>query len=178
MTEKLHFLPVDLRIHKSQVIDLNMEHMTWVLKESAALRDLVATSAISIQEHVTSVVEKLCSDVPPHGIYYLLELEGTIIGMGAVHEIKEKIGEIKRMYILPTYRGKGYGKALLKQLLKKAKEFGYEAVYLDTARFMTAAQHIYRSSGFIERNPYPETEVPPQLWPHWLFMEKTLDTTK
>jgi len=179
MTENVRFLPVDLRIHRSQVIDLNMEHMNWVLKESAALRDLVATSAVSIREHVISIVEKLCSDVPPHGIYYLLELEDGIIGMGALHQIREKTGEIKRMYIRPAYRGKGYGKALLQQLLQKAKEFGYHAIYLDSARFMTAAQHLYRSFGFIERDAYPETEVPPQLWQQWVFMEKTLeDTTK
>jgi len=83
------------------------------------------------------------------------------------------------MYIRPAYRGKGYGKALLQQLLQKAKEFGYNSIYLDSAQFMTAAQHLYRSFGFMERDAYPETEVPPQLWPQWVFMEKTLeDTTK
>jgi N-acetylglutamate synthase-like GNAT family acetyltransferase len=168
-----------LRIHRSQVIDLNMEYMNWVLRESAALRDLVATSAVSVREHVTSIIEKLCSDVPPHGIYYLLELEGAIIGMGALHQIREKTGEIKRMYIRPAYRGKGFGKALLQQLLQKAKEFGYHSIYLDSARFMTAAHHLYRSFGFIECKEYPETEVPPQLRSHWLYMKKTLeDTTK
>ena len=83
------------------------------------------------------------------------------------------------MYIRPSFRGKGYGKALLRQLLHKAMEFGYRAVYLDSARFMTAAHHLYRSSGFIERNEYPETEVPRQVRSHWFFMEKILeDPTK
>ena len=97
--------------------------------------------------------------------------------MGALHQIREKTGEIKRMYIRPAYRGKGYGKALLQQLLQKAKEFGYHSVYLDSGRFMTTARKLYRSFGFVECNKYPETEVPPQFSPQWLFMEKTLENT-
>ena len=37
---------------------------------------------------------------------------------------------------------------------------------------MTAAQHVYRSAGFQEREKYPETEVPPELQPYWIYMEK------
>ena len=94
--------------------------------------------------------------------------------MGALRQIREKAGEIKRMYIRQRYRGKGYGKALLQQLLQKAKEFGYNSVYLDSGRFMTAAHKLYLSSGFIECNEYPETEIPLQFRPKWLFMEKAL----
>ena len=32
MAEKVHFLPVDLRIHSSEVIDLNIEYMDWWLR--------------------------------------------------------------------------------------------------------------------------------------------------
>jgi len=125
------------------------------------------------EEYLTSDIEKLCSD--PHGIYYLLKLEDAIVGMGALHQIREKIGAIKRMYIRPAYRGKGFGKALLQQLLQKAKEFGYHIVYLDSGRFMTTAHSLYHSFGFTECDEYPETEVPPQFRPHWLFMEKILE---
>jgi len=176
MTENVQFIPVDLRIHRSHVIDLNVEHMTWAIKGISEHYkiDLHAMIGMSIQEYVTSTIDELCSYVPPQGIYYLLKREDAIIGMGALRRIRENIGEIKRMYIRPAYRGKGYGKALLQQLLQKAKEFGYHSIYLDTGPFMTAAQQLYRSFGFTERNAYPETEVPPQLRPQWIFMEKYL----
>ena len=179
MAEKVHFLPIDLRIHRSQVVDLNVEFMYWMLKEITEYFgiDLAATSTVSIRDYVTSMVEKLCS--APHGIYYLLQLEDAIIGMGALHQVRKNVGEIKRMYVQPAYRGKGYGKALLQQLLEKAKEFGYHSIFLETGPFMTTAHHLYHSVGFVERNEYPETEVPPQLRSKWLYMEKALkDTTK
>ncbi len=177
MAEKIHFLPVDLRIHRSQVIDLNVEFMDWMLREITRYFGigLVATSAVSVRDYVASMVEKLCS--APNGIYYLLELEDAIIGMGALHQVRKNIGEIKRMYIRPTHRGKGYGKALLQQLLKKAKEFRYHSIYLESGPFMTTAHHLYHSVGFVERNEYPETEVPQQLRSKWLYMEKTLEDT-
>jgi len=78
------------------------------------------------------------------------------------------------MYVLPPYRGKGYGRALLNQLLRKAKEFEYHSVYLDSGPFMTAVHHLYRSVGFVDRGEYPKTEVTLQLRSQWLFMEKTL----
>jgi len=184
MAEKVHFLPVDLHIHRSQVVDLNVEYMNWWLKGievcfKTDLATLLGWSKEAVEnkkmEYLTVEVEKLASE--SHGVYYLLELEGAIIGMGILHQIREKAGEIKRMYIRPTYRGKGYGRTLLQQLLLKAKEFGYNTVYLDSARFMTSAHKLYRSFGFIECNEYPETEVPPQFKPQWLFMEKTLEDT-
>ena len=188
MAEKVHFLPADLRIHRSQAIDLNVEFMNWFAREAyehfkidvTPISGLSEKEAIEnwIREYANSIVEKLCSD--PHGIYYLIELKGAIIGMGAFRQIREKTGEVKRMYIRPAYRGKGYGKALLQQLLKKAKEFGYHSVYLDTGPFMTAAHRVYRSLGFVDCNEYPESEaqiLPPQLRSQWRYLETTLEET-
>lgn len=91
--------------------------------------------------------------------------------MGALIKLNVNTGVIKRMYIRPNYRGKGFGKALLRHLLNKGKEFGCSRILLDTGRFMTAAQHVYRSAGFQEREIYTETEVPPGLQSYWIYME-------
>ncbi|MDQ1279505.1 MAG: hypothetical protein QG670_767 [Thermoproteota archaeon] len=106
-----------------------------------------------------------------------LTLKDEIIGIGALRRIRKNISEIKLMYIRPAYRRKGYGKALLDNLLKKAKEYGYHTVYLDSPPFLTIAHHFYHTHGFIDLEEYPETEVPPQLRSKWLFMEKTLRNT-
>jgi hypothetical protein len=39
---------------------------------------------------------------------------------------------------------------------------------------MTAAHGLYRSSGFVETEPYPQSEIPDRYQPHWLFMELRL----
>ncbi len=63
---------------------------------------------------------------------------------------------------------------LLEKLLSEAKEVGYSEVRLDSARFMHAAHSLYRSAGFQEIDPYPESEIPPEFQEHWIFMEMIL----
>ena len=112
--------------------------------------------------------------MPPEGVFYILKIKKNLVGMGAFRKLNVNTGVIKRMYIRPNYRGKGFGKGLLRHLLKKGKEFGCSRVLLDTGLFMTAAQHVYRSVGFQEREIYPETEVPTGLQSFWIYMETKL----
>jgi len=67
MAENVQFVPVDLRIHRSQVIDLNVEHMTWAIREISEYYkiDIHAIMGMSVREYVTNTIDKLCSDVPP-----------------------------------------------------------------------------------------------------------------
>lgn len=78
------------------------------------------------------------------------------------------------MYVRKEYRGSGIGRTLLGKLIEKAKEIGYPRIRLDSARFMHAAHSLYRSSGFYEIDPYPESEIPGEFQSNWVFMEKAL----
>jgi len=126
----------------------------------------------TIPEYVDDHLEDLAGLKPPDGIIYLLEAEREIAGMGAVRKLRDQIGEIKRMYIRPPYRGRGYGKQMLNRLLEVGREFGCSSLLLETSKFMAVAQHIYKSAGFVERDEYPESETPTILRQYQLFMEK------
>jgi GNAT superfamily N-acetyltransferase len=136
--------------------------------------DLSAEMGISVRNYVEENIENLVPNSPSQGIFYLLKQAGVIIGMGGLRKVRENIGEIKRMYIREEYRGKGYGRALLDKLIKKAKDFGYHKIFLDTGPFLIPAIHLYKSFGFVRREEYPETEVPKQIRSKWIYMEKTL----
>lgn len=170
------FMPADINIHRSILVEFNVEYLDWVLNEVQERYDIDLTSTVeqTVQEYVESNIESLASYRPQEGIFYLLQEGKEFAGMGAIRRLNKDVGEIKRMYIRPEFRGKGFGKALLQQLLAKGKEIGFSAVYLDTALFMKAAQHIYRSAGFFEREQYPESEIPQPIRHLWLYMEKEL----
>ena len=51
--------------------------------------------------------------------------DDVLIGMGAIRKVSEEIGEIKRMYIQPSHRGRGHGKQMLNKLLEAGREFGF-----------------------------------------------------
>jgi ribosomal protein S18 acetylase RimI-like enzyme len=168
------FVPFDLDVHKDVFVELNVEFITWIadqLRENYQL-DSVSKIGQTIPEYVDAHLEDLTSLKPPDGVIYLLVDDGDVAGMGAIRKLSDEVGEIKRMYIRPLYRGRGYGKQMLDKLLEVGREFGCSSFLLETSKFMTVAQHIYKSAGFIEREEYPESETPEIFRSYQVFMEK------
>ncbi len=112
---------------------------------------------------------------PPDGIIYILEADGHAVGMGALKKLDDKVGEIKRMYIRPDYRG-GLGRRLYGLLEDKAKEFGFIVLRLDTSRLMEAALYLYNKVGYNEIEGYSGGEWAEDhpLAKYAVFMEKKL----
>lgn len=87
----------------------------------------------------------------PGSIYYIIEDNNIVAGGCGIKHLEnteENICELQRMFLLPSSRGKGYGKLLLDLCIKKAKEFGYEEIYLETLSQMKKAINIYEIAGF------------------------------
>ena len=84
-------------------------------------------------------------------VYYVIELNGEVLGGGGVKPLKDyetTICEIQKMYFSPKVRGGGYGRALFEKCMQKAKALGYKQCYLESASQLKAAIHIYESYGF------------------------------
>ncbi|WP_250001942.1 GNAT family N-acetyltransferase [Actinoplanes sp. M2I2] len=123
----------------------------------------------------STIRESLATYELPTGLLIVAEQGGEPIGLAGLRTLTPGIVEVKRMYVDPRGRGLGIGSALLDRLLADAREvFAAKVVRLDTARFMADAQTLYASRGFIEREPYEETEIPPQMRHHWRFFERTI----
>ena len=96
------------------------------------------------------------------------------IGTVAMLRIGPGTAELKRMHVEPTHRRGGVGRALVDELIAQLRREGYERVRLDSPDFLAAAHTLYRSTGFAEIEPYPETDIPAEWFPQWLFMERRL----
>jgi GNAT superfamily N-acetyltransferase len=80
------------------------------------------------------------------------------------------------MYVRPSARGHGIGRAILERLLADARTIGYQVARLETAKFMSEAHALYRSLGFHDgpRLDHPEAGLS-GLEPLMIFMELRLD---
>ena len=127
-------------------------------------------------EYVPTVIDKVAGDPPPRGVFYLLEVDGGLAGMGGIRFIRPGVAEIKRIYVRPQYRGMQLGELMLRRLISDAREFGYTSLCLDSGPFMTSAQRLYEGAGFEDCPPYYGTEVPLDFRDRWRFMQRELSS--
>tara|TARA_R110000796_G_scaffold252619_2_gene388772 strand:+ start:19763 stop:20251 length:489 start_codon:yes stop_codon:yes gene_type:complete len=83
--------------------------------------------------------------------YFVVEDNGLIKGCAGIAQLENYEGnvcELQKMYFLEEIRGKGIGAKMMQVCLNRAKEFGFEKVYLETMPYMKAAQKLYVKSGF------------------------------
>ena len=112
--------------------------------------------------------------MPPDGRLLLAQNDDFTAGCVCLKRLSPSVGEVKRLYLKPVFRGKGMGKMLVGKLLEEAMKIGYEVIRLDSTRYMNNAHGLYRSFGFQEIEPYPESEIPEEHHSHWVFMELSL----
>ena len=70
------------------------------------------------------------------------------VGIGAYKEFEPNVAEIKRMYTIPDYRGKGIAKAILTELEAWAKEENYTTSILETGFLQVDAIGLYQKLGY------------------------------
>jgi GNAT superfamily N-acetyltransferase len=146
---------------------LMVDYLTWAIERLA--------NEYGVDEpptHPSLVRDGLASYRPPLGKLLLAECDGQPAGMGAIRKLRMGVVEVKRMYVAPAWRDRHLGSGILDRLLDEALQMGATTVLLDTCRFMTEAQRLYRSRGFVERSPYEGTEIPPRLQHLWIFFER------
>ncbi len=86
----------------------------------------------------------------PRGALLLLEDGDAVAGCVGLRPLPGDAdgGEMKRLYVRPTFRGRGGGRLLAEAVIAAARAAGCRRICLDTLIGMTEARALYTSLGF------------------------------
>jgi ribosomal protein S18 acetylase RimI-like enzyme len=122
----------------------------------------------SAQGSYTTTLPDATAFVPPGGVFVVVDGEPAGSDPGRAAEPSACGGirliapsasgavryEVKHLYVRPTGRGQGLGRALLDELERRASDFGADEIVLDTNDSLAAAGGLYRSAGYATIEPY------------------------
>ncbi|OAQ41827.1 GNAT family acetyltransferase [Pedobacter psychrophilus] len=72
----------------------------------------------------------------------------TPIGCGAIKEYIKGVYEVKRMFVVEDYRGKGVASIILKELENWTTELGFTKCVLETGKKQESAIKLYQKNGY------------------------------
>ena len=136
----------------------DLDDITVLFKEYTQWLDI----DLAFQDFATELTTLPGRYGPPQGSLLLARHNGTGAAIGCVGLRplgSNGICEMKRLYVQPTGRGLGVGKALAAAVITEAKKLDYIAMRLDTLPTMHSARALYKSLGFAEISPYYDTPI-------------------
>ncbi|MGO9308058.1 MAG: GNAT family N-acetyltransferase [Spirochaetia bacterium] len=156
--------------HHAPVRDLFAEYLRWVC---ARIYDEYK-AVFDAESMIVSDMQKIGIFLPPQGILLIALEDGRAAGCACTRTIEPGVAEMKRMYVRPSFRRRGIGKALVQQTIETTRKRDFAVLRLDSAEFMHDAHALYRSFGFEDIPPYSGSEIPVEYRKHWVFMELNL----
>jgi len=84
----------------------------------------------------------------PDGRFVVGYVDAVAVAMGGVRRVDAEAVEIKRMYVAPEFRGRGFSRVVLAHLESLARELGATRVLLETGPMQPEAIRLYETSGY------------------------------
>ena len=101
----------------------------------------------------TLVEAGVCGDVPT--VHYLVvEEDGEVVAYAAASIVAD-IAELQRIAVLPGARRRGHARALLDEVLRRAREGRADRLLLEVREGNHEAHAFYAATGFVEVDRRP-----------------------
>jgi amino-acid N-acetyltransferase len=113
----------------------------------AAIKDIVDVYAGSGRHLLAKDLVTLYEDVQD---FVVAEVDGVVVGCGALHVLWSDLGEVRTLAVHPDHRRSRIGAALLERLIETARELGLSRLFA-----LTFHTDFFRRHGFHEIDGAP-----------------------
>jgi putative acetyltransferase len=87
------------------------------------------------------------------GTFRILECDGHVAGSYGLFPTTHQSCELRKMYLLPEFKGRGLGTMMMEDALRVARKMGFAEMTLETNSCLKEALGLYRKYGFTEYTP-------------------------
>jgi ribosomal protein S18 acetylase RimI-like enzyme len=144
--------------------DGDIDHVRTLFRSYADEFDAAIAESLCVQGFEAELDGLPGRYAPPSGCLILAWDGDRPAGCVALRDLGGGTCEMKRLYIAPAFRGRGVGRLLVEEILRRAKRAGYWGMVLDTLPEMAGAAALYRSFGFVEIAPYWDNPIEQTLY--------------
>jgi putative acetyltransferase len=107
-------------------------------------------NTLTIDKDITDVNKNYFSK---NGWFAILEYDAKPVGTYGIYRIDDNVCELRKMYLLNEFQGKGLGKMMMEDAVEIARRLGYKKMILETNMVLYKAVQLYQKFGFIEYKP-------------------------
>ena len=140
---------------------IRLEHITEANAELETVRQLFLdyqqelNADLCFQSFEAELKDPLKKYGPPTGSLLLAYYQDQPAGCIALQPLPEAgVCEMKRLYVVPSFRKFGIGRKLVQAILDDAKALGYHTMKLDTLDRLQPAIQLYKAFGFTDASAY------------------------
>jgi amino-acid N-acetyltransferase len=127
-------------LRKARISDIKAIHR--LINDCAAKGEMLSRSLAELYDNIRD--------------YFVYEETGDVMGACALHVCWEDLAEIRSLCVIPDFRKKGAGRALVNACLKEAEEFSIKRVFL-----LTYQNEFFGKLGF---DIIDKTKLPQKIW--------------
>lgn len=90
------------------------------------------------------------------GVFLVGRLDGRPVACGAVRLLEPGVGEVKRIFVDDSARGRGLARRILKTLEDEGRKLGFARIVLETGTNQPEAMGLFTSEGYAQIPPFGE----------------------
>ena len=113
-----------------------------------AMKSLIDNSAgrVLLEKELVTLYESVQE-------FWVAEVDGEVVGCGAVHVLWEDLAEVRTVAVAPRVLGRGVGHAVVTRLIEEARQLGLARVFVLTFETAFFAKH-----GFVKIDGTPVSQ--------------------